>query len=174
MFFGSVKVGAGFGAVGQLRQAEIEELGASVLVNHHVRWLEIAMRDSRGMRLRQSIRNRDRNSQRVVQAHPDARNQLIEGLAVDELHRDIVDPTLGGDIVDHDDIGMIEGRSSFGFLHETPAPLRVGHTIRRENLQSDEAVQVGVAGLVDDTHSALAEFLEDLVMSKLLAGHDPQ
>ena len=42
--------------------------------------------------------------------------------------------------------------------------LRIGDPVRRQDLEGDEAVQMGVAGLVDDTHPALAELLEDTVV----------
>ena len=39
-----------------------------------------------------------------------------------------------------------------------------------QDLDGDEAVQVGVAGLVDHAHAAFAELLEDLVVRERAAG----
>ena len=45
-----------------------------------------------------------------------------------------------------------------------------GYVIRQE-LQSDEAAEFGVLGLVDHTHAAPAELLDDAVMRDGLADH---
>ena len=48
---------------------------------------------------------------------------------------------------------------------------RFSSGVRRQKLQRDGAAKLGVFGLVDDTHPALAELFEDAVMGDGLAGH---
>ena len=66
---------------------------------------------------------------------------------------------------------MAQRRSRFGLLHEAPLALRIGHLFRRQHLDGDEAVQMGVAGFVHDSHPPFAQLLEDLVMSNGPADH---
>ena len=47
----------------------------------------------------------------------------------------------------------------------------VASEIRREEFQRDRAVELEVLGFVDNTHSATAELLEDLVVGNGLADH---
>src|SRR2546422_6986453 len=47
---------------------------------------------------------------------------------------------------------------------EAPPALGVGNFLRRQHLDGDEAVQVGILGLIDHTHPALGQLLEDLVV----------
>lgn len=47
----------------------------------------------------------------------------------------------------------------------------IGDLLRRQDLEGHEAVQVRVAGLIDDAHAAFAELVEDLIVQQPLAGH---
>jgi hypothetical protein len=51
---------------------------------------------------------------------------------------------------------MVKGRGGLGFLDEPAFTLWVGNLLRREYLQRDEAVEMGVAGLVHHPHAAFA------------------
>ena len=110
-----------------------------------------------------------RGLQRLAQAHPLARDQLIERLAGDVLHDDEVGPALRRDVVDHDDVRVVQGARRLGFLHEPRLARRVGHALRRQHLDGYEAIQVGVAGFVHHTHAAFAELLRYLVVQQSLA-----
>ena len=67
---------------------------------------------------------------------------------------------------------MIERGGGLGFLHEAALAFRVGDPLGRQDLDGDEAVQVGVTGFVDHAHPAFAELLCDLVMPQRLADHE--
>ena len=76
------------------------------------------------------------------------------------------------DFVNCADIGMVQGRSSLSLSLEAGQCLGVfGHFIGQK-LQRDESVQGYVLCLVDDTHAAAAEFLENAVMRDDLADHE--
>jgi hypothetical protein len=66
---------------------------------------------------------------------------------------------------------MIERGGRAGFLHEAPVPVGVGHLPGRQDLDCHEPIEVGVAGLVDDTHSAFAQRLENLDVEQPPADH---
>lgn len=44
--------------------------------------------------------------------------------------------------------------------------------LSRQEFDGDEALELGVLGIVDDTHTALAEFFCDFVVKNCLADHD--
>ena len=83
------------------------------------------MNDPGGLRFRQRIGDLDGVLQHLVQLHPAARNQLAERLALNIFHDNEVGAVVAGDVVDGDDVGMIEGRGCFGFLHESPFAIRI-------------------------------------------------
>ena len=66
---------------------------------------------------------------------------------------------------------MIQGRGGLRLLDEAELALGVSDLVGQQNLQRDKAVQLRVAGLVDDAHAALAELLENLVVTNGLADH---
>ena len=81
-------------------------------------------------------------------------------------------PSLGlVDFVNRADIRMIQPRGGFCLALETLAGLFVSQQVRREEFQGDGAVELGVLGLVDDTHAALAELGGDFVVRNGLADH---
>jgi hypothetical protein len=64
---------------------------------------------------------------------------------------------------------MIQGGSSTSLTAETLEGLRVAHELIGEELESDEAAELGVLGLVNHTHAATAEFFDDAVVGNGLA-----
>ena len=64
---------------------------------------------------------------------------------------------------------MIKGGSCLGFTPETLKSLAVSGYIFGQKLQGDKTVESGVLGLVDHTHAAAAEFLDDAIVRDGLA-----
>ena len=75
------------------------------------------------------------------------------------------------DVVHGHDAGVLQGGGGLRLVEEPVATLRVGRRVRRQGLEGDEAAEQGVAGLVDDTHAALPELLDDAVAVDRLADH---
>ena len=98
-------------------------------------------------------------------------DDVVQGPAGDVLHDDVVDAVLAGDVVDGNYVGMVKGAGGLGFLDEAALAVGVGDAVGGEDLEGDQAVEPRVAGLVDDTHAALAQLLEDGVVAEGLAGH---
>jgi hypothetical protein len=76
------------------------------------------------------------------------------------------------DIVNHADVGMIERGSSLCFTLETCERLRVSGYIIWKELERHETVEPAVLGLIDHTHTATAELLDNVVMGDRLADHE--
>ena len=70
---------------------------------------------------------------------------LSSDLARHVLHHQVVGAILVRDIVQCDDVGMIQRGGRAGFLQEAPLALRIGDLIGRKNLDSDVAMQAGIA-----------------------------
>jgi hypothetical protein len=100
-----------------------------------------------------------------------AHDALAERLAFQQLHRDERLPMLVVNFVDRADVGVIEGRGSFGFALEAAKSLEVLRDIIGQEFQRDETVQLDVLGLIDDTHAAPAQLLQDAVVRDGFANH---
>ena len=68
-------------------------------------------------------------------------------------------------------LGWFSAEAALASCTKRALALGVGDLLRRQHLDGDEAVQVRVAGLVDHTHPALAELLEDLVVRDGASDH---
>jgi len=66
---------------------------------------------------------------------------------------------------------MIQGRSRLRFTLESGQDLCILGDFVRQELESDEAVELYILGLVDHTHPAAAQLLQDAVMPDDLADH---
>ena len=86
---------------------------------------------------------------------------LGQALALDELHRVVVDAALAADGVDRDDVRVVERGGGAGFVLEAGELLLVEHRGERQHLQRDAAAERDLLGLVDDAHAAAAQLAED-------------
>ena len=163
--------GDGFGdPLGQLGQAEVEDLDPAVVRDHDVRRLEVAVDDPGGVGPGQPVGDLDGVFERFGELQALAPDQMVEGPPLDVFHDDEVRAAVRSDVVDDDDVGMVERRGGLGLLSEALLPLGVGRLFAGEDLDRDDAVEVGVLGLVNDSHPAFPDLLEEAVMEKRPAG----
>ncbi len=80
-------------------------------------------------------------------------------------------PSCFADFVDGADVGMVESRGRLCLPLETGQGLGILGDFLGQELQGDKAVEASVLGLVDDTHPAAAELLDDAVVRNGLADH---
>ena len=99
-----------------------------------------------------------RDAQRFGEPHAFARDQLVQWLAIHQLHHDIGLAVLLANFVDGDDVRMVQGRSCFGLLHEAGAAVGIGTACFGQQLDGDETIQALVPSLVDPPHAAFADF----------------
>ena len=66
---------------------------------------------------------------------------------------------------------MVQRRRSSRFTAEAFQGLRIFRHVLRQELQRDKAAKFDVLGLVDHTHPAAAELLDDAVVRDGLADH---
>ena len=143
----------------------------STLGDKDVRGLDVAMDDAFGVGSVESIGNLDSDGEQRLQIHRTVADQVLQGVAVEELHGDERLAVLVADVVDGADIGMVEGGRGLGLTPETLQSLAVlGHSFGQE-FQSHKAIEPGVLGLVDDTHPTAAQLLDNPVVRDGLADH---
>ena len=98
-----------------------------------------------------------------------AGDAMLQRHALQKLHGDEGFAVLVVDFVDGADVGMVQGGGGLGFALEAAECLRVfGHVVGQE-LEGDKAAELHVLGLVDHTHPAAAELLDDAVVRDGLA-----
>jgi len=70
----------------------------------------------------------------VLEAQATASDERLQGLALHVLHGAEVDPLLGVDFVDRDDIRMVQSAGGAGLMDEAAAALGVGDPVRVQTL----------------------------------------
>src|ERR1700736_5282552 len=74
-------------------------------------------------------------------------------------------------LVDRADVGVIQGRGSFGLTLEAGQSLGIFGYVIRQEFKRNEAIQLNVLRLIDHPHPAAAQLLDDAVMRNGLADH---
>ena len=91
-------------------------------------------------------------------------DMLTESFTVNKFHGDERVVILFADIINGTNAGVVESGSGVGFAAEALQGLGILLHVIGEKFQGDDAIKAGVQGLVDNTHSASAEFLEDAIV----------
>ena len=109
----------------------------------------------------ESVGNLDRQSEQNIRLHRLSGDALFQRYAVQKLHGDECLPVMLINLVNRADVRMIERRSGLGFALKTAQGLRVFGYLVRQKLESHEPAEFCVLGLIDDTHAAAAQLLDD-------------
>ena len=99
---------------------------------------------------------------------------MFQGYTIEKLHRDEGKAILFADVVNRANIGVVQGRSSLRLALKAGQGLRVAGNLIGQELQRHKTVKPNVFSLVDHTHPATAEFLNDAVVRDGLANHQGQ
>src|SRR5215467_10491967 len=89
---------------------------------------------------------------------------VLEGLPLEILHGDEGLAFLLADLVDGADMGMVQSGGGARFALKPFQSLAVLRTMFGEELQGNGAAELGVFGLINHTHAAATQLLEDAVM----------
>ena len=68
-------------------------------------------------------------------------------------------------------IGMVERGGGFGLALESFSDAVIRNEMSRQELEGDQAFELGVFGPINDTHAAFAELVGDAVVRDGLADH---
>src|SRR6202040_132598 len=91
------------------------------------------------------------------------REDSAEVLALEIIHGDEFEAVGNAEIKNPDDITMGHLASEDQLLLETPNCLRMIRIFRANHFQGDQAIKLPVLGLVDGSHAALAQHLENFI-----------
>ena len=103
------------------------------------------------------------NVQNLFERQLSPRNQLAEGLPVDELGGDEMNAFDFPDFVNRQDIRMIQTRSGVCLGLKTTQPRGVRNEIRRQQLERNEAFEPCIVCEINFAHAARAEPFRDAV-----------
>src|SRR5882762_2354872 len=98
-------------------------------------------------------------------------DHVLQRQAIQILHGNERLPILLTDVVNRADVWMVQRRGGLRFALETGEGLRVSSDLIGQELQRNEAMQPSILGLVDHTHAATAQLLQDAVVRNSLAEH---
>ena len=152
--------------------AEIENLDAALVGQHHVLGFQIAVHDPFGMGGGEAFGNLPGDRPGLPDRQGAVRDRLAERAALDELHGNPRQAVALADVVDGDDGRMVERRGGAGFGFETPAAALVPDQPLGNHLERHGATEPRVDAAVDLTHASRAEEVLDFVGPESIAGDE--
>ena len=134
--------------------------------------LDVAVDDPSGMSGFECVGDVNRQTEQNIGVDGLSRDAILQRHPVQKLHGDERLPILLADIKNHANIGVIQRGGNLGFALKTSEGLRVfGHFFRHE-FEGDKTVETNILGLINNTHTATAELLDDAVVRDGLADHE--
>src|SRR6266700_7528257 len=112
----------------------------------------------------QSIGNFDSERQHHLDVQWFAGDPVLQCHAVQKLHGNESLAILLPGVIDRANIRMIQRGCGLRLPLETSQGLSVSGNLLRQKLESDETMEPGVLGLVDHTHTAAAQLLQDAIV----------
>ncbi len=94
--------------------------------------------------------------QDAVDRQRSARDQVLQGVSFHQFHDDERLPVELRDLVDGANIRMVQRGGGASFAEETLEGLRVLGGIRRQEFESDAAIQHRIAGGINNAHATTA------------------
>ena len=158
---------AGFVALVQAGQAQIENLDHPLVVHQQVRGLDVAVDEIAGVGVGQSLGGLADVVCRTVEVQRAMEfDQALQVLAVDIFHDDEIAVHFIVDAIGLNDIGMIQRGDRPGFGEEAVQRGPVFGDRAGDDLQSHAAIHGHVLGEEDGAHAAFAQELNELVLAQ--------
>ncbi len=149
-------------AAEDLRQPEVENVGATVEINEDVCGLEIAVNDPALVGEIDGVADVCHQSQQAVALRPVLAQVDVERNALDVLHGEPVPAVRGHAAFEHGhDERVTQARDDFDFSFKAPPLPRGGQRGREHHLDRDEALGPGLASEIDDALSSAMQLADD-------------
>jgi hypothetical protein len=142
----------------ELGEAEVEDLGLAPPRVEDVRGLDVPVDDPLPVRGVEGVGNLDPDVHDLVDVEARGAHVMLERLALEPLHHDVMLALVLADVVDGADVRVVEGRGGAGLALEPFHRARVLRQLGGKELQRDAAAEAQVLGLVDDAHPAPPSF----------------
>jgi hypothetical protein len=159
---------------GNFGEAEIEDFGVAAFGDEDVGGLDVAVDDAFGVGGIESFGDLNGNVEETLEFNWLAIDDVLEGGSIEEFHGDEGATVFFADVVDGANVWMVEGGGGLRFTLKTNERLAILGDLVREKFEGHEAVQTGILGLVNDTHTAPAELFKNAVMGDGLADQGRQ
>jgi hypothetical protein len=156
-------------------ETEVKDLHPALGGDHDVVGFQVAVDDAVAVGVGERLGDRDRGADPFPDRHRPAADAVPQGLPLDQLHDQELDPVLLADLVDDGDAGVVQGRRRLRLAAEPQDPFARPGPFRRQYLDRDVPVQLGVEGLPGQPHASLADNLDEAVLgqhSTRLDAHD--
>src|SRR5438552_873256 len=154
-----------------LGQPEVQNLGVLPVDDKDIRRLNVTVNDTLGMCCVESVGDLNSKCEHRLQLHRTVADHVLQRCAIQEFHGDERLSILLADVVNRANVGMIQSGRGASLTAKAFERLRITGQFFRQKLQSYKTTQTGVFGLINDTHPAAAELLDDAVMRDGLADH---
>ncbi len=153
----------------EFRQSKIQNFRVAALGNENVCGLNVAMNDSSHMRRIQRIGYLNCKTEQHFTFNWLAADALFQRHAIQIFHGDETQIAVSADLVERANVGMVQCRRRARLAAKSLQSLRIARQLVRQKLQRDKSPELGVLGLINNTHSAAAEFFDDAVMGNCAA-----
>ena len=157
----------GIARVGDTGDAEITELDPSTGIEHHVGRLDVAVDDALLVREAQCRQQLAHDGERAIEGQPVADVELLlQVSAPHQFHDHEGHALIAAGVIDTDDVGMLKPSSGTCLRPEARLVLGrhvLGQLVDANGLDRDVSVQVGIVRLIDKTHPALFQGLDDVI-----------
>jgi len=155
----------------EVGHAEVHELRPPVRQHHHVAGLDVAVDDTRAMRVVQRVRQRREDPQRLLDGE-------LAAVAQDRLQRRALQVLHDEEVLAHvehvHDVGMGQAAGGLGLAPE-PAQVLVARVAREilllDRLDGHHALHERVEAAEDAAHGPVADLLLDLVAAEPARTH---
>jgi len=139
-----------------------------------VRRLDVAMDNAFSVRRVQGVGNLGCQIEQQLNLQWLTQEAMLQRDAIEKLHRDEGAAFFFADVVNRADVGMVQRGCRFGFTAKSLQRLTIMGQVFRQELECHETVKPCVLGLIDHSHPATAQLLDDAVMRVGLADHRPE
>jgi hypothetical protein len=152
--------------VGELGQAEIENLHASVARNKNILRLQIAMNDPLLVRGRQTTRNLFTVLGGFAHRQGAGTHPLAQGLTLQKLGHEVRRAFMLAEVVNGEDVGMIQRCNRLRLLLKTPQLLGIAGESPRQDLDRDLAVEPRIPRPIHLAHAASAQRTNNFIWTE--------
>ena len=160
----------GAGAGDDSSEAKVDDFCRAGFGDDDVGRLDVTVNDVLRVGGAEAASNLDRQIESFAEWQAAVRKLLSEGSALVILHDDeeVVIGSFFKAVYDAN-VGMVQGRGSASLAAENVLVANTNGSVVGKKFKGDSAFELGVEGLVDDTHPAGAKFFGDAVVADRLS-----
>ena len=158
------------GPFGGAHESKIHQRRVPVGRQHDVGRLDVAVNHAAAVSKIKRAGDLTQNLHRLRQRHGAViLEPLIEGLAFQEFHDDVVIPIVFAHVVNRDHIAMMQLGRHNRLAVEAADEIIIEGKLRRQHFDGNDTLQQGIEALKDHAHAAAANFTANFIAAKPLS-----